>query len=74
MTAEEILTGRSLLLLQLLHTFLVFWYAGSGETVDLPWLSCTDFLDAHSHYWLWNLALRRQTEQKKKQLLNGHAW
>lgn len=54
------LTGRSQPLLQPPHTSWVFWCAGSGETADLPWPSCTDFSDVHSHDWLWNLALRRK--------------
>ena len=55
---EEGLTDRSQPLLQPLRTSLVFWCAGSGETADLPWPSCTDFSDVHSHDWLWNLALK----------------
>ena len=60
----EVLTGRSRPLSQPPHTSWVFWCAGFGETADLPWPSCTDFSDAHSHDWLWNLAWRKKRSKE----------
>lgn len=64
------LTGKSPPPSQPPRTASEFWYAGSAETAGLPSPSCTDSSDAHSHGWLWNLALRRKKKQEIKTLFS----
>lgn len=42
------LTGSNRRLSRPLHISSGFWCAGSGETVDLTWPSCTEASDVHN--------------------------